>query len=158
MPQNLRKVTLRSEDRYGKRLPHETPASRRVRMVGTLGVVRASNQTFALMLGSGEQVRGVLVQGRIGDLASLLNKQVLTFGRSVFRPSGRLLRLEVNEYRLASEADQFFAKVPAPMGGTRRQPTPREREWAAEGLRAVIGKWPGEETEEQIAAALKELG
>lgn len=33
-------------------------------------------------------------------------------------------------------------------------PTPEQ---CAEGLRSVIGKWPGEETDEQVDAALREM-
>jgi hypothetical protein len=135
----------------------QTPAPRRVRVVGTLDMVRASNQTFALRIDDAEELRGVLVEGSIEEMARFLNKSVLTFGRAVFRPSGRLLRIDVDEFRLAGEADRFFAKVPGPMGGKRPRPTPRERERAAEGLRAAIGKWPGDETEEQIREALEEL-
>jgi hypothetical protein len=135
----------------------ETPASRRVRVVGKLDMVRVSNRTFGLTLSGGQEVRGGLVERDMDELAPLLNKQVLVFGKAVFRPSGRLLRVDVDEFRAATEADQFFAKLPMPMARTRTKPTPREREKAAEGLRAVIGKWPGDETDEQIHAALEEL-
>lgn len=135
----------------------QTPAARRVRVVGTLDMVRASNQTFALSIEGGEELRGVLVEGSIEGIAPLLNKSVLTFGRAVFRPSGRLLRIDVDEFRLAQDADRFFAKIPRPMGGTRPRPTPRDREKAAAGLKAAIGKWPGDETEEQVRQALEEL-
>jgi hypothetical protein len=43
------------------------------------------------------------------------------------------------------------------LGGTRPRPALGEREKAAKGLRAAIGKWPGDETEEQIRLALEEL-
>jgi hypothetical protein len=139
------------------RFLEETPASRRVRVVGTLDMVRASNQTFALRIDSGEELRGVLVESSIEGMARLLNKRVLTFGRAVFRPSGRLLRIDVDEFRLAQDSDRFFAKAPRPMGRTRPRPTPRDRERAAAGLKAAIGKWPGDETEEQVRLALEEL-
>ncbi len=141
-----------------ERLLNETPAPRRVRVVGKLDMVRASTQTFALTLGRNEEVRGVLVEGNIEELARLLNRRVLTFGRAVFRPSGRLLRVDVDEFRAAEASDEFFAKMPKPMGGIRPKPSPREREKMAEALRSVIGQWPGDETDEQIEAALKELG
>jgi hypothetical protein len=58
----------------------------------------------------------------------------------------------------ATEADRFFAKVPKaravdlaplPVRTTRRQ-TP------ATGAGAIYGRWPGDETEEELLAALKE--
>lgn len=35
--------------------------------------------------------------------------------------------------------------------------TPEQRERIAEGLRQTFGKWPGDETDEEIAAALKAM-
>jgi hypothetical protein len=134
----------------------ETPAARRVRVAGKLNSVLAATQTFTLTL-DGEEVRGVLVDGDIEELVRLLNSEVLTFGRAVFRPSGRLLRIDVDAFRRAEEADQFFARVPRPLGGPQPRSTAGERERMAAGLRAVIGKWPGDETDEQIRAALEEL-
>jgi hypothetical protein len=50
---------------------------------------------------------------------------------------------------LGSDAD---AVVPGHDGGVFRQPQgPRS------GVNAIIGRWPGDETEEEIASALLEL-
>lgn len=133
----------------------ETPPPRRVRVVGTLDMLRASTQTLALKMDDGVEVRGTLVEGDIQLLAPLLRQRILVFGSACFRPSGRLLRVDVDEFRAATDADQFFAQVPRPMGRVRRGPEdPRKN---AEALRAIFGKWPGDETDEQIDAALKEL-
>lgn len=140
-----------------ERLLAETPSPRRVRVVGVLDTVRASSQTFALRIDK-EEVRGVLMAGEIAELARLLNRRILAFGRAMFRPSGRLLRIDADDFRVAVESDEFFATVPRPMGVAVRKQTPLQRKEAAEGLRAVIGKWPGDETDEQVATALKEIG
>lgn len=136
-----------------QRLIHQTPASRRVRVVGQLDMLRVSSQTFALRVGT-EEVRGVLLSDNIEHMAPLLNRNVLVFGRAVFRPSGRLLRVDVDEFRPSQDADSFFAKVPKPMGG---RPAPRDRDPAPNGPKASLGKWPGDETEEQVRAALEAL-
>jgi hypothetical protein len=119
-------------------------------------MLRASNQTFALRVGT-EEVPCVLLSDNIEHMAPLLNRNVLVFGRAVFRPSARLLRVDVDEFRPSQDADFFFAQVPKPMGVSTARPTPRERELAADRLKAAIGKWPGDETEEQVRAALEEL-
>jgi hypothetical protein len=135
----------------------ETPAPRQVRIVGKLDMVRASNQTFGLTLEGGQEVRGVLVDGSIEEMAPHLRKELLVFGRAVFRPSGRLLRVDADEFRPAQDSDRFFAKIPKPMSRARQKSKPRERERAAEWLRSAMGKWPGDETDEQISQALGEL-
>ncbi len=141
-----------------RRLYEETPPPRKVRLAGTLDMARASNRTFGLRLEGDLEARGCLIEGSIEGLAALLNKPVLVFGEAVFRPSGRLLRVDANEYRLATDADWFFATMPKPLGARKHQAMPQERRKMAEGLKAVIGKWPGEETDEELQAALKELG
>lgn len=134
-----------------------TPEARRVRMVGTLDMVRFSNQTFGLKLDSGEEVRCVLVDGDIEQIADLRRQPILVFGSAVFRVSGRVLRLDVDEYRRATEADNFFAKMPKPADRSRVRFNAKERQKMAEGLKSVIGKWPGDETDEQIEEALREI-
>jgi hypothetical protein len=139
------------------RLFHETPLPRRVRVAGTLDMVRASNQTFALLLPDGSEVRGTLLEGDMADLAKLLRSPILIFGSACFRPSGRLLRVDVDEFRPAAEADQFFAKLPKPLGRSRRKYSRHDAEKMGRDLKSIIGKWPGDETDEQIEAALTEL-
>jgi hypothetical protein len=141
-----------------RRFYDETPEPRRVRIVGVLDMVRISNQTFALRLEDGQEAPGSLVEGSIEELACHLDKPVLVFGKALFRPSGRLLRVDADGFRPATEADRYFAKLPKPLGGTRHKPSLQERKKMVEGLKAVVGKWPGDETDAEIQAALKELG
>jgi len=138
-----------------ERLYSETPEPRRVRVVGVLDMLRASNQTLALKMDDGQEIRGTLIEGGIDRLAPLLQSRIIVFGKALFRPSGRLLRVDVDEFRTATDADQFFAKTPKPMGS--RRLTPLDHKVNAEALRAAFGQWPGDETDEEIEAALKEL-
>jgi hypothetical protein len=139
------------------RLLDETPLPRRVRVVGVLDMIRASNQTLALLMQDGSEVRGTLLAGEFEALAKLLRGRVLIFGTVCFRPSGRLLRVDADEFRPATDADQFFAKVPKPFGRPRRKYSRLDADKMAQGLKSILGKWPGDETDEQIEAALKEL-
>lgn len=139
------------------KLCSQTPHPKRARLVGVLDMVRASNQTFGLRLEDGQEVPGVLMEGQVEDLARLLNQRVLVLGKAVYRPSGRMLRLETDEFRPATPQDAFFTKLPAPSRAKldvreMLRPQPQKR-----GLKAVFGKWPGDETDEQVAEALREL-
>jgi hypothetical protein len=125
--------------------------------VGILDMLRASTQAFALKLDDGQEVRGVLTAGEIGECKHFLEKRVAIHGKAVFRPSGRLLRIDAEDIRAASGDDTFFSQMPR---ATRRRMDVREvlREQSHKrGVAAIIGKWPGDETDEQIAAALQDL-
>ena len=97
-----------------------TPGSRRVKVFGKLDMVRASTQRFAFILPNGEEGQGILKEGDICDFQGLLAKPIVVFGKAVYRPSGRLLRIDADKIEAGSDADQFFGKIPP---GVPVQPT-----------------------------------
>lgn len=138
-------------------LSEDTPSSEPVRVVGTLDMIRASTQAFALKLDDGQEVGGVMIAGDVGESRHLLATRVLILGKSVYRPSGRLLRVDAEELRPASASDRFFSRIPIP--GRRRLDVKNilREQSHKRGLAAIMGKWPGDETDEEVAAALQEL-
>jgi hypothetical protein len=137
-------------------IPHPV----RARVAGKLDMIRASDGSFGMLLESGETVYGVLTDDSTRVLREMWNSPVVVEGQATFRPSGSLLCLEAEGMAAATEADRFFCKVPKPRAigvaplrvRTKRQQTP------ATGASAIFGQWPGDETEEDLLAALKELG
>ncbi|MCH7990713.1 MAG: hypothetical protein IID46_16355 [Planctomycetes bacterium] len=140
-----------------KCLYSNTPPSQQTRVVGNLDMIRASTQTFALKLDDGEEIRGVLVAGEFGELTNLFQNRVMVLGKAIYRASGRLLRIDADEVTPASDEDRFFSTVPQP---TRQKLDVRQvlrEQQHKKGLAAIFGKWPGDETEEEIEQALQEL-
>ena len=78
-------------------------------------------------------------------------------GNAVFRPSGKLLRVDAESVAPSAETGSFFSAIPKPvrMKFDVRE-TFRDQQHKL-GLAAIIGKWPGDETDEEIEQALKEL-
>jgi hypothetical protein len=120
-------------------------------------MLRASTQSFAVLLDDGQEIRGVLREGDVEQISPLLNRRVLVLGKAIYRPSGRLLRVDAEEVIEASGQEAFFSAIPKPVrkqfdlqDNVREQPCKM-------GIAAVIGKWPGEESDEEIEQALKEL-
>ena len=138
-------------------LYRETPAPKRVRVAGKLDMIRDSDRVFNLILGSGERLRGVWTGGDTAVLADFFKQAVVVGGTGVFRPSGALLRVDAEAIALAGPKDEFFSVMPQP---TRRTPEIKEllrKQKARGGLAGIFGKWPGDETEEELLAALKEM-
>ncbi len=79
-------------------------------------------------------------------------------GTVKFRPSGSVLRVEADRIEPASADDvAVFSSAPTLLvedldAHARRLPLD-----PGSGLAAIIGQWPGDETDEQILAALAEL-
>jgi hypothetical protein len=139
-------------------LHRETPAPQRVRICGKLDMIRDSDRVFNLILSAGERLRGVWTGGDTKQLADFFKASVVIGGTAVFRPSGRLLRVDAEAIDIAADNDVFFSTMPQP---TRRAPDIRElsrKQKTRGGLSMIFGKWPGDETEAELLAALKEMG
>lgn len=141
-----------------KSLSINTPEPQQVRIVGTLDMIRASTAAFAVKLNDGREIQGVLVNGDSDTLGNFYKQQVLVLGKAIYRPSGNPLRIDAEEMMLASEKDQYFSQIPKPI---RRKYDLRQvlrEQQHKKGLSAIFGKWPGNETDEQVQQALQELG
>jgi hypothetical protein len=138
-------------------LTQATPRSRQVRVGGVLDMLRASTNTLAIQLSDGSEVRAVLVHGDVASHHDLLKKSVVLLGKAVYRPSGNLLRIDAVEVRPMEAADTFFDRVPEarPESVTARAIGRQERRRG--GVAAIIGRWPGDESDEEVNAALQEL-
>ncbi len=141
-----------------KRLSHNTPQPQQTRLVGKLDMIRDSTNSFAIKLKDGQDVRGVLTEGEIAKVTTLFGQEVLVLGKAIYRPSGKLLRIDADEVILAGERDQFFSSVPKPRRSRYDLREVLREQQHKKGISAIFGKWPGDETDEQIAEAMKELG
>jgi hypothetical protein len=133
------------------------PIPQRVRVVGKLDMVRASTQSFGVILDDGQEVRGVLTVGDIRSISSLLNQRVLVLGKAIYRASGKVLRVDAEEVTAAHENGSFFSSIPAPARKRFDFKETAAAQGQATGIGPIIGKWPGDETDEQIEQALQEL-
>ena len=139
-----------------KELTNTTPPSQAVRVYGRLDMIRASTQSFARNFWTGKKSCAVADGFEVGGLTALFQKAVLVLGRAIYRPSGRLLRIDAVEVKTADESQQFFSKVPVP----RAHLTKGSRACASAGkggVASIFGRWPGDETDAEIEAALQEL-
>lgn len=137
-------------------LYRQSPKPRRVRVSGKLDMLRDSDRAFDLLLADSTRVRGVW-EDDLGCIIGLLGKQVVVDALAVFRPSGSLLRIEAGGMEEASPEDAFFSKLPKPAPAQLDLRAAHQVQAANTGLAAMYGKWPGDETEEQLLAALEEL-
>jgi hypothetical protein len=116
-----------------------------------------SQQRFVLVLDDGQLIRGVLVDGDLSALAPLFNQRVVVHGRAVYRPSGQLLRLDAQRIDPGADEPALWSRIPEARRQKRDLGTFRQPQTPQTGLGAIIGRWPGEETDEEIRKALEEL-
>ena len=139
------------------RLIRSTPEPQRARVSGTLDTIRHSDRMFTLLFDDGKAAKGLAEGVAAEQLAELFGQSVVVSGTAVFRASGALLRIEADSVEPAGSDATVWARIPTPLfrimdGGGLRQPQgPRS------GVNAIIGRWPGDETDEEIVFALREL-
>ena len=141
---------------HAERMRQITPPEQRARIAGKLDMIRDSDSVFEIILEAGETVRGIWTPGEMADLQAFFRADVLMEGVAVYRASGMLLRLEADVVSPASARDRLFRRVPAPMARSTRAPATREPQTPASGANALFGRWPGDETEEELLAAFEE--
>ncbi len=126
-----------------------------VQVVGLLEAIQPSTRQFTIRLKNDQQVPCVLVEGEISTLQALLGKQVFISGMGVWLPTGRLERVEVDRFQPDEDERNIWSWLPIPRFPSElppEEPTPRPL-----GLEAIVGKWPGDETDEELLKALKEM-
>lgn len=140
------------------RLIQEIPQPQRVRVAGKLDTIRHTDHTFTLVLETGERLRGIAEKSDDATLARLWSSPVLVSGTAHFGSSGRPLRIEADSIQPATPEDkQLWSDFPQP-GSRRLAPAElRQPQGPKTGLNAIIGKWPGDETDDEVAASLEQM-
>ncbi|MBZ0272095.1 hypothetical protein K8I61_08660 [bacterium] len=132
----------------------DRPPDRQVRVAGTLGSVHAGDRTFVLVLESGERLPGVAIDMPGDDLAALLGTIVIVSGRAIFSSAGEAVLIEAVRVAAATENTSPWRKMPRPLAGGPKRDY-REPQTATTGINAIFGKWPGDETDEEIEDLLR---
>ncbi len=138
-------------------LIRSTPEPQRTRVSGTLDTIRHSDRMFTLLLEGGKAAKGIAEGLAAEQLASLFGQSVVVSGTAVFRASGALLRIEAESIEPAGRDAAVWARVPTPLFQVMDGGSLRQSQGPRSGVNAVIGRWPGDESDEEIAVALREL-
>jgi len=139
-----------------EKLWKKTAPSQRVRVAGRLDTIRHSDRMFTLVLESGEILRGIAEPGS-DDLAQYFGQVVVVTGKATFRPSGSILRIEADRLEPASGNISIWSRAPRPLLGELDRQSLLKPQSPRSGINAIIGHWPGDETEEEILEALEEI-
>jgi hypothetical protein len=136
-------------------LRDETPPSRATRVSGILDTISASRAGVTLQLADGRAIPARLDEPDADTLRELFGRAVVVSGMAHYRPSGRLLMVEVESIAEARPADALFASMPEPHG---RPPVVAEQaQDATSGVGAFFGAWPGDESDAELLDALGAL-
>jgi len=137
-----------------ERLRDETPGPRAVRVTGALDTISATKSDVLLTLADGTAVAARLDAHDNEQLKSLFGSRVVVSGVAQFRPSGKLLVIDVEHLGPAREGDAVFESTPK--AGGRALASLRAQDEAT-GVSAFFGTWPGDESDEELLGALEAI-
>lgn len=140
------------------KLKRQTPRPQRVRLAGRLDAIRYSDRAFTLVIETGEAIRGVLAEGDPRELASHFGQTTVVSGVAHFRPSGALLRVDADYLEPGSDLDlAVWSTKPQPLFAELDNRELYRPQGPRSGLNAIFGKWPGDETDDEIFAMIEEI-
>lgn len=135
------------------------PPPQYVRVAGKLDQIRASDRTFTVRSTTYNQtLKGIAQPEQRQQLQELWGKTVLVGGMAHFTPAGGLLRIEADQIRRAStEEESRWGAPPRSLGSSATPQDFKVSQGPRSGLNAIMGKWPGDEADEEIEEALERL-
>lgn len=135
------------------------PRDQHIRLTGKLDALRYSDRTFTLILESGTQVRGVVVDGSdLAGLGRLWAQEVVVTGVAKFQPSGAILRIEAERIECADARDLYLWDAePRPIPDVLDERALRQPQGPHSGVNAIFGQLVDVETDDDIIEALDRL-
>lgn len=137
-----------------QRLASELPQPQVDRCVGTLDSLTLSNRSCVLRFAGEPPLRGHLAGNvDLAEVRSLLGTEVVVEGTVFFRPSGRPHHMDVDCLAAAGVHDAVWKRGPQSTDLRPRAGTTEDQL----AFSSFIGQWPGDETDEEIFAALRAM-
>lgn len=141
-----------------REMAQSTPQARRVRVTGRLDLMGASQGVLKLHVGTGNVITGIWEgEGSLDQFAPMFNKDVVCEGTGVFRPSGTLLRIDVDVLAPATAGDDFFRHAPIAQANLDLLRAARLRVGDPSEYAGFFASIPAEESDEEFANAVDEL-
>ena len=143
------------------RIKNETPEPQAVLLTGFLNMIQHSQRRFELTMENGQTVRGKTNENSINaeQMRNLWSKKVTVKGVLYYTPSKKPRFLEAEIITAKQTGDDIFNTIPIPF----KAPDPLAQAQSRlvgtqEGIVAEIwGKWPGDESIEELLDDLKEI-
>jgi len=155
-PQEHVTLTMAEMDK-AERLKVRTPEPQAHIVSGRLDAIQHSRKRFQLVIPEGQVIPGRVDEEFMSaeNLRPFWGRDVTVKGMVHFRPSGRIQLLEAQLIKAKQNGEEIFGEMPR---------VQTEAEFAVDAfkpgdkkdwLREIWGKWPGDESVEEILADLK---
>lgn len=133
------------------------PAPEKAVVNGIIDEMKFSREQVILTTNENKKIVVVVSKNLFNDLKNFFGNEVTITGMAHFKPGGQLSYVKMESFGEAGKTDKFFSRKPHKMsmqqqialqlrGGKKQNP-----------IEDIIGKWPGDETDEEFEQMLKDL-
>ncbi len=139
-----------------KILEEKTPPSIKAKITGKLDVLQHSKSQLELVT-DGKKVRAKLSDRlNFDDVFKLFGDDVSISGIANFNPAGKITSFEIHAIKKAESEDEYFRNLPQPIFKDFDLKRDVEaKEYRGSNLKKIIGKWPGNESTDELLELLK---
>lgn len=139
-----------------KILEEKTPPSIKAKITGKLDVLQHSKSQLEILT-DGKKIRAKLSEKvRFDDVFQLFGENVSVSGIANFNPVGKIISFEITAIKKAESEDEYFKSIPQPIFeefDLKRIAV--ENDYKGSDIESLIGKWPGNETTDELLEMLK---
>jgi hypothetical protein len=150
-------VTLKASDiPLIEALVQQTQLPQALRFTAKLDTISSTRPSVTLLSDDGEKILARL-PGSVSteELRSLFGQRVMVAGTGHYRPSGRVQQIAISQIHLAAAEDELFSEPPRAWGSTPLFVPAIQA--PGSGVANFFGTWPGEESDEDLTAALSAI-
>ena len=163
----VRRISIENGGAVGEVLPasvttienlrEKTPPPQQIRIAGKLDTIKHSDRMFVLVLETGQAIKGLAEEIDENSLANLWGQKAVISGIGVFKPDGKLLRIEADHIKPAGADYEIWSVLPSPVGRQLDTASLSRPQGPRSGVAAILGKIPAEETDKEFIKAVEEL-
>ncbi len=141
-----------------RRLKAHTPEPMAFVVAGRLDMIQHRSKRFHLLMAEGQSIPGTVDTEflSVEDMRQWWGKKVTIKGMVHFRPSRKVRLIEAQVIKPMAKGEEVFEREPAPGSPMELFEQTRRSASARSSLKEVWDKWPGDESIDQILAALRE--
>ena len=141
-----------------ERIKRRTPEPTAFVISGSFDLIQHSKKQFHLVLSNGQVILGTVDPEflTIEDMRQWWGKKVTVKGTVHFRPSGRVRLIEAHVIKPMEAGEEVFDRLPEASTTLDLFEASAKRQAAKSPLMEVWNQWPGDESIDEILAALEE--
>ena len=135
----------------------EIPEPQAIALAGSFNLIEHTSRRFELILDDNKKISGRIVSSYVDveQMRRLWGRKVTLKGTAYFKPSGCVRLVEAEMIKPFEHGEEVFQSIPEPKMPIELISKLKKKYGRKSPLMEVWGKWPGEESIDEILGALK---